>query len=90
MALETAQKWIDHIHSDNELGRKLLAIPQGEWDTYAAIAKEHGFEFSEDELNEAWEIKFGKEELNEAELDEIVGGVAGGGRPRAAAMGVRG
>jgi len=90
MALESAQKWIKHIHNDNELGRKLLAIPQGEWNTYESIAKEHGFEFSENELNEAWDLEFGKEELNEAELDQIVGGVAGGPRGRSAAMGVRG
>ena len=74
MALETAVKWLNTIHSDKELGKKLLAVPEGDWNTYFSIARENGFDFSENELAEAWESAYGSNDITEVDLDNVVGG----------------
>lgn len=91
MALDSAKQWVSRIHSDQDLGKKLLAIGDGDWDSYFSLARENGFDFNEDELASAWESSYGAE-VSDKDLDGVVGGSAGSAseRLRAVAMGIRG
>ena len=91
MALESAINWLNKIHKDQDLGRKLLAVPEGNWNVYFSIAKENGFDFIESELAEAWDNAYGAGNLSDADLDNVVGGASGiNHRLQGVAMGIRG
>lgn len=86
MALESAKDWVKHIHSNQEVGKELLNIKEGDWQTYMTIAEREGFSFSRDELDAAWKESFSiPSALN---LDNVVGGTSN--FSEAAVMGIRG
>lgn len=72
MSRENAQQWINYIHENQELGERLVAI--NTWDNYFDIVHSEGYDFTQDELNEAWEAQFGSEDISTDDLENISGG----------------
>jgi predicted ribosomally synthesized peptide with nif11-like leader len=72
MSRENAQLWINYIHENQELGERLVAI--NNWDNYFDIVHSEGYDFTQDELNEAWEVQFGSDEISINDLENISGG----------------
>ncbi len=87
MSIESAKKWVDHIHSNQELGKELMQI--NNWDHYFQVVNREGYSFSKEDLDQAWDQAFGSGELSENELDQVSGGAAGNPSPPTV-MGVRG
>lgn len=87
MSLESAKTWVKYIHKNEALGAKLMTIDN--WDSYFSLVKEEGYEFTKEELDQAWEFEFGNAQLSDSDLDKISGG-SGSVQYSDTVLGVRG
>ena len=81
MALEQAQAFISKLKEDTELQQKLVDVTKGQSEAMqqhiVEIGASSGYEFSLEELEEAWHQMFqqpAEGEIKEKELDNVVGG----------------
>ena len=75
--------FLDRLATEDDFRRNVGRALQGATDTGAAtvkVARSEGFEFTEDEFDQALGERYGDRELNDDELDQATGaGVAGTG-----------
>ena len=86
MAIESAQNWVKHIHGTPDLGKELLNVKDGDWQTYFSIATREGYTFTKEELDSAWSETFSAP--TSLDLDNVVGGTSN--MTSWVAMGIRG
>ena len=81
MSLDQAQAFITEAHSNQDLRQQIAALQEEETGTIfqriVVIGSASGFDFTADELKQAWkehQISDGNPELNDEELDGVIGG----------------
>ncbi len=71
MSTEAAVQWVVKLHENEELRKEAEAA--GSFEARQALAKEHGFEFTKEEVENAFKAD---EELSDDDLDAVSGGVS--------------
>ena len=76
MGMESAAEFWNKIDADKELQEALFStVKQADGEQVVAFAKEHGFDFTVDDLRQLAEAA-DKPDLSDADLDNVVGGFA--------------
>ena len=73
MAKENVQKFFEKVAKDEELQKALSKAEPAQTDAVVAIAKQAGFDFTEEELDAV--LQAGKGELSDEALEGVAGGM---------------
>ncbi|WP_163351949.1 Nif11-like leader peptide family RiPP precursor [Desulfovibrio sp. JC010] len=69
MSAEAATQWVLKLHENEELRREAEAA--GSFEDRQALARQHGFEFCKEEIEDAFKAD---DELSDDDLDAVAGG----------------
>jgi len=83
MSRDSANAFLEKIDDDLQLREELLSIGKAKGesvnlssDQLIAFGKDHGFDFSADEIRKAYAARGGARELGDSELEAVAGGKA--------------
>ena len=83
MSLDQARAFVSKVREDQKLQQQFMELNTSDRDTMLAaavrIGKSNGFDFTSEEIHQVWkehqsEVAKKQKELNEDELDSVVGG----------------
>ena len=77
MSLDQANAFRDYVSQNEDVQREIRSALMTESATVSEIASKHGFTFSSEEGQEAWDAAQDNE-LSDFELDMVAGGGRGG------------
>ena len=79
MSLDQANAFRDYVAQSDDVQREIRSALMTESEKVSEIAAKHGFIFTSEEAEQAWESAQDNE-LSDFELDMVAGGRNGGGR----------
>ena len=79
MSLEQANAFRDYVEQNDDVQREIRSALMREGAKISEIAAKHGFSFTSEEGEQAWDTAQDNE-LSDFELDMVAGGKKGGGR----------
>ena len=81
MSLDQANAFRDYVSQNEDVQKEIRSALMTESAKVSEIAAKHGFTFTSEEAEQAWETAQ-ENELSDFELDMVSGGFGAPGRPR--------